>query len=308
MKKNWRKISLILLDTLLAVYLLLAITAFNTPKDSGQTCEEVVINISDENTNGFLSPNEIKQILIDKGLYPKTKPMSMINPRQIEDLLKVTPFVNTAQCYKTEGGQVHIDITQRTPLIRIKSANGNDYYIDDKGGIMPNSKYTSDLIIATGNISKSYAQNYITPLALYIMQDDLWRNQIEQINILPDLSVELVPRVGDHIVLLGYLPKSADKQRRNKEIDEFLAFKLKRLEKFYKYGLSQIGWNRYNYINMEFDNQIICKRNAEFDSDEHQPKTQIYNEADSVSKDSTINQTKTPADNQQNGQKQQKTI
>ena len=149
---------------------------------------------------------------------------------------------------------------------------------------MPNSKYTSDLIIATGNISKSYAQNYITPLALYIMQDDLWRNQIEQINILPDLSVELVPRVGDHIVLLGNLPKSADKQRRNKEIDEFLAFKLKRLEKFYKYGLSQIGWNRYNYINMEFDNQIICKRNAEFDSDEHQPKTQIYNEADSPRK------------------------
>ena len=56
------------------------------------------------------------------------------------------------------------------------------------------------------------------------------------------------------------------------------------------------------------DEQFICKRNAEFDSDEHQPKTQIYNEADSVSKDSTINQTKTPADNQQNGQKQQKTI
>ena len=62
MKKNWRKISLILLDTVLAVYLLLAITAFNTPKDSGQTCEEVVINISDENTNGFLSPNDVRKL------------------------------------------------------------------------------------------------------------------------------------------------------------------------------------------------------------------------------------------------------
>ena len=33
-----------------------------------------------------------------------------------------------------------------------------------------------------------------------------------------------------------------------------------RLEKFYKYGLSQAGWDKYSYINLEFENQIICKR------------------------------------------------
>ena len=33
-----------------------------------------------------------------------------------------------------------------------------------------------------------------------------------------------------------------------------------RLEKFYKYGLSQAGWNKYSYINIVFDNQIICKK------------------------------------------------
>ena len=36
--------------------------------------------------------------------------------------------------------------------------------------------------------------------------------------------------------------------------------KMDRLEKFYKYGLSQAGWNKYSYINVEFDNQIICKK------------------------------------------------
>ena len=36
-----------------------------------------------------------------------------------------------------------------------------------------------------------------------------------------------------------------------------------RLEKFYKYGLSQVGWNKYSYVNIEFDNQIICKRKDE---------------------------------------------
>lgn len=35
---------------------------------------------------------------------------------------------------------------------------------------------------------------------------------------------------------------------------------MSRLENFYKYGLSKAGWDKYSYINLEFDNQIICKK------------------------------------------------
>lgn len=298
MKINWRRTTYIVLDSILAVYLLLAITAFNKPEDKGQLCEEVVINISDESTNGFLTSDEIKRILVDKKLYPKNQPLKFINPRSIEELLKVTPFVNTAQCYKTEGGKVFIEITQRTPIIRIKSINGDDYYIDDKGGIMPNSKYTSDLIIATGYITKPFARTYITLLIDHIMKSDFWRNQIEQINVLQDQSIEIVPRVGDHIVLIGKLPNHRNIDRRSKEVEEFITRKLERLEKFYKYGLSQVGWNRYKYINIEFDNQIICKRNSAYNDSQHKPKAEaVEMETDSVSADSTKQSNKPAADN-----------
>lgn len=298
MKINWRRTTYIVLDSILAVYLLLAITAFNKPEDKGQLCEEVVINISDESTNGFLTSDEIKRILVDKKLYPKNQPLKFINPRSIEELLKVTPFVNTAQCYKTEGGKVFIEITQRTPIIRIKSINGEDYYIDDKGGIMPNSKYTSDLIIATGYITKPFARTYITLLIDHIMKSDFWRNQIEQINVLQDQSIEIVPRVGDHIVLIGKLPNHRNIDRRSKEVEEFITRKLERLEKFYKYGLSQVGWNRYKYINIEFDNQIICKRNSAYNDSQHKPKAEaVEMETDSVSADSTKQSNKPAADN-----------
>lgn len=297
MKINWRRTTYIVLDSILAVYLLLAITAFNKPEDKGQLCEEVVINISDESTNGFLTSDEIKRILVDKKLYPKNQPLKFINPRSIEELLKVTPFVNTAQCYKTEGGKVFIEITQRTPIIRIKSINGDDYYIDDKGGIMPNSKYTSDLIIATGYITKPFARTYITLLIDHIMKSDFWRNQIEQINVLQDQSIEIVPRVGDHVVLIGKLPNHRNIDRRSKEVEEFITRKLERLEKFYKYGLSQVGWNRYKYINIEFDNQIICKRNSAYNDSQHKPKAEaVEMETDSVSADSTKQSTKPVAD------------
>lgn len=298
MKINWRRTTYIVLDSILAVYLLLAITAFNKPEDKGQLCKEVVINISDESTNGFLTSDEIKRILVDKKLYPKNQPLKFINPRSIEELLKVTPFVNTAQCYKTEGGKVFIEITQRTPIIRIKSINGDDYYIDDKGGIMPNSKYTSDLIIATGYITKPFARTYITLLIDHIMKSDFWRNQIEQINVLQDQSIEIVPRVGDHIVLIGKLPNHRNIDRRSKEVEEFITRKLERLEKFYKYGLSQVGWNRYKYINIEFDNQIICKRNSAYNDSQHKPKAEAVEiETDSVSADSTKQSNKPAAVN-----------
>ena len=146
------------------------------------------------------------------------------------------------------------------PIIRIKSQQGGDYYLDDNGGILPNSKYTSDLIIATGNINNSFAKLYIAPLAKAISSSPLWINQIEQINVLPDYGIELVPRVGDHIIFMGYLPLNRNRWTRNREINSFVNNKLSRLEKFYRYGLSQAGWNKYSYIDIEFDNQIVCKR------------------------------------------------
>jgi cell division protein FtsQ len=188
--------------------------------------------------------------------------MRYIDARKIEETLKASPFVQTAECYKTQDGHVHITITQRMPIIRIKAANGEDYYIDDNDCIMPNSQYTSDLIIATGNINKWFATNYISPLSKTLNGNQLWRNQIEQINVLPDRSIEFVPRVGNHIICIGRLPEAKTKGEIAKAINDYTLKKLARLEKFYKYGLSEAGWNKYSYINLEFDNQIICKKRA----------------------------------------------
>ena len=146
------------------------------------------------------------------------------------------------------------------PTVRVKAVNGEDYYLDDNNLIMPNSHYTSDLIIATGYISRWYAQNYIAHLINALTASDLWRNQIEQVNVLRDYTVELVPRVGNHIIHLGRLPESSQRQQRKQLVTEFTNKKMDRLEKFYRYGLSQAGWNKYSYIDLEFDNQIICKK------------------------------------------------
>lgn len=262
MKVNWKKTITIALDVVLAAYLVVAVTSFNKPDETAKACTKVVINIQDEATNGFINTQEIKRRLQANHLYPLEKPMRYVDARKIEETLKASPFVQTAECFKTQDGHVHITITQRMPIIRIKALNGEDYYIDDNDCVMPNSQYTSDLIIATGNINKWFATNYISPLSKTLNANHFWRNQIEQINVLSDRSIELVPRVGNHIVYIGRLPEAKTKADIAKGIDAYTMKKLERLEKFYKYGLSQAGWNKYSYINLEFDNQIICKKRA----------------------------------------------
>lgn len=246
MSINWKKTLLILLDIGLAAYLVLAITAFNKPDESDNVCNTVKINFDKSIVEGFLCEEDIKNILKNNGIFPLAQLMSTIDIREIEETIEKNPYVENVECYKTQGGNVVITLSQKMPVLRVMADNGDNYYIDSKGTILPANKYTSNMVIATGNISRKYAKNHLLKFANYIIHDDFWHNQIVQLNILPEGDIEIVPRVGEHIIYLG---KAIDYET-----------KLKRLEKFYKYGLSQAGWNKYSYINIEFDNQIICKK------------------------------------------------
>ena len=257
---TWKKPVIIVFDIVLAAYLVLAFTAFNKPDESAKVCTKVIVNVADESSNGFIDPTEIQRRLKQAKVYPLNKSITEINTRKVEETLKSSPFVKTAECYKTQDGNVYITLTQLMPVVRVKADNGNDYYIDDKDCIMPNSHYTSDLMIATGNISQNFAVAYLSTIAKTLMANHFWSNQIEQINVLPNRGIEFIPRVGNHIVYIGQLPGGNIKEECTANTVQFVTKQMNRLEKFYKYGLSQAGWDKYSYINLEFENQIICKR------------------------------------------------
>lgn len=245
---NWKQSLIVACNVLVGIYLILAVTAFNSPDEAmAKSCTEVKIDIEKESMEGFLNPNEVKKLLTQQKLYPLSQPMNSISPRKIEEVLLKSPFVEKAECFKTLSGHVCINIKQRIPVIRIMADNGDNYYLDLHGNLMPEAGYATDILIASGHISQKYAQKTLSKIANHIVSDSFWRNQTVQLNVLADGTIEMVPRVGDHIVFLGS-PNHIDN-------------KLERLRKFYIYGLNKAGWNKYNYINVEFNNQIICKKN-----------------------------------------------
>ncbi len=248
LKFNWKKILLVTANVVVAAYLVMAVTAFNTPADetNKQVCTHVMINIEEGVAQGFLTPVEVKGYLQRQHLYPLAELMTSIDAQKIEETLIAHPLIESAECHKAQAGHLCISLVQRIPAVRIQSDSGEDYYVSTAGIILTPTDYHSNVVVATGNITPDFASKVIAPIAKTIMMDNFWNNQVVQLNVLSDQTIEIVPRVGDNILYLGDAVN--------------IEQKLERLKLFYEYGMTHTGWEKYSRISVEFDNQIICKR------------------------------------------------
>lgn len=243
---NWKRVLVFTVSTFLGIYLILAAAVFNKSSKVDVPCKDVHITIEKGVIEGFLTPAEIQKMLAADNIKPVGRTLSQINTREIEEKLQSKELIEQAECYKTQSGNLCISVKERIPVMHVMADNGEDYYVDNQGNQMSNPDYVCNLMIATGKINRKYARRVLAPVGKLVMQDPFWRNQIVQLNVLADETLEMIPRVGNHVVYLG---KPVGIKR-----------KLERLRKFYKYGLNQAGWNIYSRISVELDNQIICKK------------------------------------------------
>jgi len=229
-----------------AAYLVVAVTAFSR-KPKGNVCQDVEVYITDSITTGFITKQEVLNMLGTKRANPVGKVLDSINTQTLEDIMATHPLIKRVDCYKSPSGKVCFDIVQRQPVLRVMSNSGEDYYLDDEGNIMPAStRNATRLAVVTGNVNKSFAQNELYKFGIYLQKDEFWNKEIEQIHVLRGNNLEFVPLVGDHIVYMGKLDNYEQK--------------LERLKKFYTKALNEVGWNKYSRINIEFTNQIICTK------------------------------------------------
>jgi cell division protein FtsQ len=83
-------------------------------------------------------------------------------------------------------------------------------------------------------------------LAAFITADRFWNSQIEQIYVNNKYEIELIPRVGSHIIELG----------KTENIEE----KMANLKLLYRQGFNKLGWNQYVKISLKYKNQVVCTK------------------------------------------------
>lgn len=229
----------------------------------------ISVHISDNSQNKFISESDVTQVFEKENIKLIGSLSDSINLYSIEDiLLHNNKSIKRAEVYRTVFGEIGVNVEQRQPVMRIINPNGDSYYIDANGQVMPLSKkYTAHVIIVNGNINESYMDHVgenlvrlqvkgdkssgellpdLFKLVQFINSNKFWKSQIEQIYINQKKEIELVPRIGNHTIILG-------------SVDD-MHEKFENLQAFYKQGLSRYGWNKYKTINLKFKNQIVCTK------------------------------------------------
>lgn len=242
-----KKVLVIIGLCLLVGYLVFAAFYFQERPKEG-VCSRFDLEVKNiQNGDQFVETDDILKYLKEKDLDPTGKQLKDINTNIIEEAILSNQLVKKADVFVTNSGTIRVVIEERKPILRVISDNGDNYYIDDEGNKMPLSKrFTAYLPVATGHIKEDFAKTDLHKFALFLHEDKFWNAQVEQIVVLPNNDIKLIPRVGEHHIILGSL--HGYKER----LDKLMAF--------YENGLNEIGWNKYSVINLKFDKQVVCTK------------------------------------------------
>lgn len=242
-----KKVLVIIGLCLLAGYLIFSAFYFQgKPKDGLCTGFEVDIKNSTAEDQ-FIESKDVEQFIKEKKLDPTGKLLKDINTNELEEAILANQLIKSASVFITNNGSVKASIVERKPILRVISSTGGNYYIDSEGNKMPLSTRSSAYLhIATGNIKEDFAKTDLYNFALFLYDNKFWNAQIEQIVVQPNQDIKLIPRVGDHQIILGSLDGYEEK------LDRLLAF--------YQNGLNETGWNKYSVINLKFDKQVVCTK------------------------------------------------
>jgi len=249
-----KKMLFILFALLITAYLGAYFYFFANKNPDGPVCDEVEVVISDSLQIQFLTEKIIVAYLIKTDLYPLHKKWDEINTYHIEEALLKHELVESAEVVRLISGKITMVLSQKKPVLRVFSSGGS-YFVDQSGQTMPVPLGQAIQVpVASGNIEKSFAVSDLYKFALFLQNDAFWNDQITQIYVRSNNDVEIVPRVGNHQILLGSL-------------DDYEK-KLKHLQLFYEQVIPKMGWEKYSVINLKYRNQIVCTKKIKTKSDE----------------------------------------
>ncbi len=226
-------------------------------------CSDISIIICDSSDYDFVTKKQLLSIVNGREGSLLGRPQRSIPLREIEGKICELKELREAEAYMSIDGILNVDIYQREPIMRVIPDSGGDFFIDGDGVLIRKRKLQSprlhivggDIAISrtmlegrsildagTGNTILKDAYHFVR----FITRDDFWSAQIDQIYVDKRGKIDLIPRAGNHRIHLGTF--------------ENFEGKLKNLAVFYENVLPETGWDKYSVINLEFRDQIVCKK------------------------------------------------
>ena len=230
-------------------------------------CKELSINIRYNDADNFISEREVR-LLAEKTCQFQNQPIDKIDIPTLKKAIEKHPYASHVDVKTSIDGILRISLEQRVALVRVFNQDGNSFYIDKEGVLLPVLNGTaSRLITANGFIAQQYTEENrfklvdpstdsvqlasnplfkIYKLALFINKNDFLKAFVEEIFINQRNEIEIIPKVGDQVIQFGDIDR----------MDEKFMY----LKAFYHSNTTKGGWNKYATISLKYKNQIVCSK------------------------------------------------
>ena len=175
----WQSIGI----TLAAVLLIAAAVCGYKMAPTGGPCRSLEYIISDRDDRMYLSEEELTQLLRANDLWPVGQVLTPPMLHRIERTVAHHPMVRTAECYLTPRNEMRVRITQRRPLLRVKTPF-ETYFIDSDRKVMEaREKVRDKVLIVSGNVGVRMASEQLTDFALWLQENDYWNTRIHHLQV-----------------------------------------------------------------------------------------------------------------------------
>ena len=215
-------------------------------KSLGEICERVDVEVINADSTSFVTPQGVLSDLQGQGIKVVGKRMGEIDADDIEESLCQSPYLESADCIKCQGGRLLIRVSQLVPVLRVFDGESS-YYVNRAGKRMAvTSYYHCDVPVVQGHFTRKYPPTRLVPLIDYVEQDSLLHSLITMYQMRDTNNIVLVPNMSGHVINIG-------------QADGF-ENKFAKLKLFYKEVMPKKGWNTYDTISVKWNHQIVATR------------------------------------------------
>ena len=219
-------------------------------------CKGIEIVIHGVSNNFFVDKKDIQDaITVSEKVNPVGKSIGSFNLKKMETELEKDVWIKSAELFFDNNEKLQVVVYEREPIARVFTAAGTTFYIDNELAMLPLSdKFSARLPVFTGfpsdktvlSKADSSLLNGIKTVSLAIQKDSFCMAMIEQIDITPQRSFEMIPKIGNQLIVFG---DASD-----------VEIKLNKLKLFYKEVMVNAGWSNYSVINIAYKNQVVARK------------------------------------------------
>lgn len=226
-----------------------------------RTCQSgIQVTVLDSAVRHFVAKEDLEKWLdLDYHAYVGL-PLDSVNLDRIEKLVMSRSAVRSCEVWLTDDGILHLDISQREPVVRFDDGH-NGYYADEGGYIFPlQSRGSAEVPVVDGKLPLKVERGFkgmpedpaqlewlkqVIGLVNYI-KGSVWENNIKQITVDAKGDLVLTPWEGRERFIFGEPVRIQEK--------------LLLMRSYYEAVVPSMEPGYYSTVDLRYRNQLVCRK------------------------------------------------